>query len=375
MNFDFSDDQKLLRDQARRFLADHATTRTARAILDDAAASYDTSLWQKMVELGWTGTAIPEAFGGAGMCHEDLCVIAEELGRSLAPTPFSSSVYLATEAILLAGSDAQKQAYLPKLAMGEAIGCFALAEGVGVPTPGAVKTTASKGELTGEKLPVADGDVADFAVVLARTGKADEHGLSLFIVALEDKGVTRSTVETVDPSRSHARIAFDEAPAQPLGAEGDGWRLAQSILDRAAILFAFEQVGGAQACLDMATDYAKNRFAFGRAIGSFQAIKHKLVDIYIALELARANAYYGAWALTADAPDLPAAAAAARAAASDAFNHAARENIQTHGGMGFTWEADCHLYYRRAKLLSLALGGERRWKDRLVSELEKRNVA
>jgi len=375
MNFDFSDDQNMLRDQARRFLADNTAIRKARAVLDDGSLSYDKELWRKMVELGWTGTTIPEEFGGAGMCHEDLCVIAEELGRSLAPTPFSSSVYLATEAIMLAGSDAQKAEYLPKLAMGETIGCFAMAEGIGIPTPGSIRTTAAKGRLKGEKSPVADGDVADFAVVVARTGDAGERGLSLFIADLTGDGVARETIETVDPSRSHAQVTFDNAPAELLGKEGDGWRLTEALLDRAAILFAFEQVGGAQACLDMAVEHAKNRFAFGRAIGSFQAIKHKLVDIYIALELARANAYYGAWALTANAPDLPVAAAAARAAASDAYNHAAKENIQTHGGMGFTWEVDCHLYYRRAKLLSLALGGERRWKDRLVGQLEKRNVA
>ncbi len=371
MNFDFSDDQNMLRDQARRFLSDNAAIRSARNVLDDENLSFDRELWEKMAELGWTGTAIPEEFGGAGMCHEDLCVIAEELGRSLAPTPFASSVYLATEAIMLAGSDAQKAEYLPRLAMGEIIGCFAMAEGVGIPNEASIKTTVADGKLNGEKWPVADGDIADFAVVLATS----DGGLSLYIADLTGDGVTRERIETVDPSRSHAKITFANTPAQQLGAAGDGWRLTEALLDRAAILVAFEQVGGAQACLDMAVEHAKNRFAFGRAIGSFQAIKHKLVDIYIALELARANAYYGAWALTTGAPDLSVAAAAARAAASDAYNHAAKENIQTHGGMGFTWELDCHLYYRRAKLLSLALGGERRWKDRLVGELEKRNVA
>ena len=187
-------------------------------------------------------------------------------------------------------------------------------------------------------------------------------------------GVARHRIETVDPTRSHARIEFDNASAELLGQPGEGWRLCETLFDRAAVLFAFEQVGGAQACLDMGTDYAKGRFAFGRAIGSYQAIKHKLVDMYVAIELARANAYYGAWALGTDAAELPVAAAAARVAASEAFNHAARENIQTHGGMGFTWEYDCHLYYRRAKLLSLALGGERRWKDRLISQLELGNA-
>ncbi|MFT5449474.1 MAG: acyl-CoA dehydrogenase [Gammaproteobacteria bacterium] len=370
MNFDFSDEQKLLRDQAGRFLRDQATPQRVRAILEDDTTSYDAPLWHSIIELGWTGTAIPEAYGGAGLSHEELCIIAEELGRTLAPTPFSSSVYLATEALLLAGNEEQKQRWLPRLALGECIGCFAIAEAIGAPTPATLKTAVSDNRVSGCKLPVADGDVADFAVVLARSGT---HA-SLFIVELADKGVARRSIETVDPTRSHARIEFDNASADLLGAPGDGWRLSESLFDRAAILFAFEQIGGAQACLDMGTDYAKNRYAFGRAIGSFQAIKHKLVDMYVAIELARANAYYGAWALGTDAAELPVAAAAARVAASEAFNHAARENIQTHGGMGFTWEYDCHLYYRRAKLLSLALGGERRWKDRLISQLELGNT-
>ena len=369
MNFDFSEEQYLLRDQAKKFLGDRSTPAIVRAVLEDESKPYDAELWQEMAELGWIGTTIPEEYGGAGLSREDLCVIAEELGRSLAPTPFSSSVYMATEALLIAGSDAQKQEYLPALASGERIGCFAVSEGVGVANAASIKLCAADGTVEGTKVPVADGDIADFAVVLARAG----NDLSLFIVDLEADGVSRTPVETVDPTRSHAEIAFDKAAAEPLGDAGEGWEITHSVFDRAAILMAFEQVGGAQACLEMATEYAKNRFAFGRAIGSFQAIKHKLADIYIATELARANAYYGAWALATDAPDLATAAAAARVAASDAYNHAARENIQTHGGMGFTWEFDCHLYYRRAKLLSLALGGERRWKDRLISQLETRN--
>jgi acyl-CoA dehydrogenase len=371
MNFDFSDDQKLLRDQARRFLDDYSSRKKVRAVLENDAVSYDRDLWKGMIELGWTGTAIPEDYGGAGLSHEDLCVIAEELGRALAPTPMSSSIYLAAEALLQAGSDAQKRSWLPQFALGDVIGCFALAEGVGVPTPASIKASVTDGKLSGSKVPVADGDVADIAIVLAR----GEGGLALYLVTLSGNGVRRERVETIDPTRSHARITFDKAPAELIGREGEGWAMTETLLDRAAILVAFEQVGGAQACLDMAVDYAKERFAFGRAIGSFQAVKHKLVNIYVDVELARANAYYGAWALGTNAADLPVAAAAARVAASEAFNHAARETIQAHGGMGFTWEHDCHLFYRRAKLLSLALGGERRWKDRLIGHLETRNVA
>jgi acyl-CoA dehydrogenase len=372
MNFDFSDDQKVLRDQARKFLGQHASSARVRAILD-GDAPYDAELWRGMAEMAWPGTAIPETYGGAGFGHLELCVIAEELGRSLAPTPFSSSVYLATEALLLAGTDDQKQRWLPKLALGEAIGCFALAEGAKAPSPRTLTVRAQDGRIRGVKLPVADGDVADFAVVVARTSESgDARALSLFLVDLRGPGVTRTPVKTVDPTRSHARLAFESTPAESLGAAMDGASLVRRLFDRAAVLFAFEQVGGAQAALDMAREYAMGRFAFGRPIASFQAIKHKLVDMYVAIELARSNAYYGAWALSTDAPDLPVAAAAARVSATEAYWLAAKESIQTHGGMGFTWEFDCHLYYRRAKLLALALGGPRRWKDDLVARLEAR---
>jgi alkylation response protein AidB-like acyl-CoA dehydrogenase len=223
------------------------------------------------------------------------------------------------------------------------------------------------GSVTGTKLPVMDGDVADFAVVAA-TEPGGRTGL--FLVDLKGAGVTRTPLTTVDPTRSHARLVFDGAAAEPLGAPGAGWPLVERLLDRAAVLVAFEQLGGAQAALDMAREYAIGRFAFGRQIASFQAIKHKLADMYVAVELARSNAYYGAWALSKDAPELPVAAATARVAATEAYYQAAKENIQVHGGMGFTWEFDCHLHYRRAKLTGLMLGSARRWKDLLVARLE-----
>ncbi len=370
MNFDFSDDMKQLRDQAQKFLREHCPPKAARRVLEGEAA-YDKALWRRLAEMGWLGAAVPEEYGGAGLGYEGLCVLAEELGAALAPVPFASSAYLATEAILAAGSDAQKQAWLPKLASGETIGTLALAEGAGNPNPAKIKTIVADGKLSGTKLPVADGSIADLAVVPAlESGKP-----GLFLVDLAGPGVARETVETIDPSRDHARLVFTEAPAERLGAGGDGWELTRALLDRAAILIAFEQVGGAQACLTMARDYALERYAFGRPIGSFQAIKHKLADVYIATELARSNAYYGAWALATGAAELPLAAAAARVAATEAFHLASKENIQTHGGMGFTWEADCHLYYRRAKLLALAVGSARHWKDRVVAELETRNAA
>jgi acyl-CoA dehydrogenase len=371
MNFDFSDDLKLLREQARKFLRERNSVGAARRVID-GAEPYDHRLWREMGEMGWIGAAIPEEYGGAGLGHLGLCVLAEELGYALAPVPFSSSVYLASEAILLAGSAAQKERYLPKLASGEMIGTMALAEGPLVLDPAKFVTSVAKGKISGIKEPVADAVAAHLAIVAAKSG---DRALSLFIVELTGPGVAREPVETIDPSRAHGRIALNGAAAELLGAPGEGEALLQRLFDRAAVLFAFEQVGGAQAALDMAKGYALERYAFGRPIGSFQAIKHKLVDVYVATELARSNAYYAAWALSKDAPELPVAAAAARVSASDAFYLAAKENIQTHGGMGFTWAFDCHLYYRRAKLLSLAVGSTRQWKDRLVAMLETRNIS
>ena len=191
---------------------------------------------------------------------------------------------------------------------------------------------------------------------------------------VETKNITRKELRTVDPSRNQTKFDFANTPAEKLTAAG-GWDTVQRLLDRAAILFAFEQVGGADAALDMAKSYAMERFAFGRPIGSFQAIKHKLTDVYVALELARSNAYYGAWALTADAAELPLAAATARVSATDAFHLSSKENIQTHGGVGFTWAFDCHLYYRRSKQLGLRIGGASFWKNRLVDLIETRNAA
>ena len=368
MNFDFSDDLKQLRDQARRFLAEQCPPALVRRSLDGEDA-YAAPLWKEIANMGWIGAAIPEQYGGAGLGYEGLCVLAEEIGRAVAPVPFASCAYLAAEAILLAGTEAQKREYLPRLADGSLIGCFALAEGNGNPTPDAVRAHVTRGQMTGTKWPVADGGIADFAIVVARDA-TDE--IALFLV--ETKSIARKTLRTVDPTRDQARFDFNDTPAEKLPA-ATGWATVLRLLDRAAILFAFEQVGGADAALHMACDYAMERFAFGRPIGSFQAIKHKLTDVYVALELARSNAYYGAWALTADAAELPLAAATARVSATDAFHIASKENIQTHGGVGFTWAFDCHLYYRRSKQLGLRLGSAPFWKNRLVDLIETRNAA
>ena len=370
MNFDFPEELKALRDEAKAFLADKCPPSVPRAILE-SAEPFDRALWGEMAKLGWIGAAVPEAYGGAGLGPLAVCVLAEEIGAAIAPVPYSSTVYLAIEALLAFGSDAQKSAHLPRLANGDVIGTFAAAE-----KPGALvieKLTArfADGRLTGTKLAVPDGAVAGLCIVAAMDHR---RGPVLCVVDLAATGVTRETVPTIDPTRSHAEIRFDSAPAEILdGARGSAD--IRRLIDRAAVMMAFEQVGGAQAALDMGVAYAKERYAFGRPIGSFQAIKHKLADMYVAVELARSNAYYGAWALATNAAELPLAASVARVSAIDAGWLASKENVQTHGGMGYTWEGDAHLHYRRARLLGLALGGAGEWKHRLFGELKSRNAS
>ena len=375
MNFDFSDDQKQLRDEARRFLSEKCPPKAVRAVID-GQATYDRELWKGLADMGFLGVAIPEAFGGSGAGHLELCVIAEEMGRALAPVPFSSTVYMAAEALMLAGSEAQKQKWLPAIASGTAVGTLALFEGTGNPSPASIKLTATNGVLNGVKRPVPDGAVADFAIVAARNGSTGrETDISLFLVDLAGEGVETKALANIDPSRGQAEITFTNVKAELLGPANEGWSILTRVLDRAAVLIGFEQVGGADRALEMGRDYALDRIAFGRQIGSFQAVKHMLADMYVSATLARSNCYYGAWALSTNASELPEAAASARISATQAFQHCAKNNIQVHGGMGFTWEFDCHLYYRRANALAVGLGSLSYWEDALIDRMRQRNAA
>ena len=375
MNFDFSDDQKLLKDQARKFLTDKCSRQVVRSVLDNSENQYSKELWQEVVNMGWTATAIPEEYGGLGLGMLELCVIAEELGRSLAPIPFSSSIYIFAEFLKAYGSEEQKQQYLPKIASGELIGSFAFPETKGTPRINNINSKVENNKLSGKKLPVNDGQVADILIVAANSDNNQNHNsLSLYIVETNQNGVSKKLLDTLDPTRPSSEVNFKDADCISLGYKGEGWTMIQNILNRAAILFAFEQVGGAQVALDEAKKYSIERYAFGKPIGSFQALKHKMADMYVKNELAKSNAYYGAWALSTDSMELPVAAAGARVSATEAFHYASKENIQIHGGVGFTWEYDCHLFYRRSKLLSLNLGSIRKWKENLISNLEKRNI-
>lgn len=365
MNFDFSDDQKLLRDQTARFLAEQCGKDQVRAVLE-GRATHAESVWSGLAEMGLIGTAIPEQYGGTGAGYLELCLVAQELGAALAPTPFASTVYLVAEAVMRAGSEAQRAALLPAIAAGQLKGAMAVVEQRTALTPESIETTFDNGVLNGRKLVVPDGGLADLLLVLARDAKGH---LAFYLVDLRHASVERENLKTIDPTRNTASITFANTPAELLGAGTDGWALLRALEDRAAVLIAFEQLGGALAALDMAVNYAKERFAFGRAIGSFQAIKHMIADMYVTAKLAESNCYYAAWALSTDAPELPMAAATARVSATQAFQQCSKDNIQVHGGMGFTWEFDCHLYYRRSNYLALELGGLSVWEDRLVDGL------
>jgi alkylation response protein AidB-like acyl-CoA dehydrogenase len=370
VNFDFSDEQKALQSEVRRFLSDRSNLSVARAVLDDASLSHSEAVWHEMLDLGWAGIAIPEQYGGVGLGYLELCVMAQELGRSLAPVPFSSTVYQFCEAVLRGGNEEQRYTVLARVAAGETIGTLAFAEGMGFPAPDRIKLRCEQGRLHGEKWPVPDAMIADAAVVLAVN---ENNEPCLCLVNLAQDGVQRRSLESIDPTRNQGALVFDGAEAQPLGKAGDSaWAVFRAVLDAAAVLFAFEQVGGAEACLQSAIDFANERNAFGRPIASLQAIKHKLADVYVGNQLALSNAYYGAWALASGSDELPLAAAVARVSATEAYENAATENVQVHGGMGFTWEADCHLFLRRSRSLALLIGDLGMWKKQVTAEFERK---
>ncbi len=370
VEFDFSDDQKLFREQLQRFLRDKSPLTVARRVMD-GQETHAADVWSGLADLGALGVAVPEVYGGMGLGALELCVVAEEIGRACAPVPFQTSVCLATDALVQFGSEAQKAKWLPQLIAGKVIGTLAATEGQKHKPWSQMAVTFASDKINGTKVPVLDGDAAGIAIVMA----GGPAGPTMALVDLGAGGVTRKRLETIDQARKQAELVFNGTPAEVLGERGAGARQYEALHQRAAVVGAFEQIGGAEAALYMARDFALERYAFGRQIGSYQAIKHKLADAYIKIELARSNAYYGAMMLASGGADLPLAAAAARVAGIEAYEYASKENIQTHGGIGFTYAADPHLHYRRSRLLSLSLGGSTLWRNRLVTALEKRNAA
>ncbi len=365
MDFDYTTEQLGFREEAERFLNAHSPISVMRRLIDDPDELYARDLWTRIAAQGWLGITVPEAYGGLGLGHVELAAIGEAIGGALAPVPFGSTVYLLAEAVMNSGTADQKAEILPRIVAGEVIGCAALFEGYGE-LPDSPDVMVRQGRVFGVKSPVSDGLIADMAVLWARSEGGEGR---LYLLKLNDPGVKRERLEPIDGSQNVAALHFDGAPVQPLG--DDGRSAVEVLMARAAILQAAEQVGAASRCLAFVAEHVKERQAFGGPIGRMQAIKHKLADRYTDNELSRSHLYHGLWALD-EAPNmLVQTAAAARLSASEAFWQMAKEGVHLHGAMGFTWEHDAHLFYRRAHYLTLALGSPRWWRDRLFEALER----
>jgi alkylation response protein AidB-like acyl-CoA dehydrogenase len=361
MNFAFSEEQEELRRTVRQFLESKSPSSEVRRLMD-TTEGYDPAVWKQMgQELGLQGLHIPEEYGGQGFTFIELGIVLEEMGRVLLCAPYFASVVLAGNAILNAGTDAQKQALLPGIASGDTIAALAFTEPSGKWGADGITMSAKESggawTLDGEKMFVIDGHNADLLVVVARTqGTSGTDGISFFTVRADADGITRTALSTMDQTRKQSRIEFSGVTAEPLGEPGKGWPALSKTLDQAAVALSNEMVGGAQFVLDMSVEYAKVRVQFGRPIGSFQAIKHKCADMLLEVESGKSAAYYAAWAAAEDNDELPVVACLAKAYVSEAYFHSAAENIQIHGGIGFTWEHDAHLYFKRAKSSEIFLG-------------------
>jgi alkylation response protein AidB-like acyl-CoA dehydrogenase len=369
MNFAFTEEQDELRSTVRAFLESKSSEEAVREQME-TDAGYDTAVWTQMAEqMGLQGLHIPEEFGGSGFGYVELGIVLEEMGRALLCAPFFSSVVLAANTLIHSGDEAAKAKYLPGIASGETIATLAYTEPSGKWDEAGVTMQASGAgdnyTLTGTKMFVLDGHTADLIIVAARTGA----GVSLFAVDGEASGLTRTALSTMDQTRKQAKLEFSATPATLIGTEGAGWDVLSTVLDLAAVSLAAEQVGGAQKTLEMAVEYAKVRVQFGRPIGSFQAIKHKCADMLLEVESAKSAAYYGMWCASEMNEELPSVASLAKAYCSEAYFHATAENIQIHGGIGFTWEHPAHLYFKRAKSSELLFGDPTYHREQLAQRI------
>jgi alkylation response protein AidB-like acyl-CoA dehydrogenase len=345
-----------LRATVRRFLERRSPEPEVRRLME-TTAGYDPAVWSQMAgQLGLQGLLIPERFGGAGYGYLELVIALEEMGRALLCAPYLSSAVMAASLLLASGDEAAGKDYLPGIADGSLIATVALAEADGRWDKAGVtlQATGSGGSwtLTGEKLFVLDGAIADVVLVAART----RGGVSVLAVEKGAAGLQASLMATMDQTRKQSRLAFAATPARLVGREGEGWPAISAMLDLTAIALAAEQAGGARKVLEMAVEYARTRVQFGRPIGSFQAIKHKCADMLLDVESARSAAYYAGWAAATESDELPVLASLAKSCCSEAYSRAAAENIQVHGGIGFTWEHPAHLYFKRAKSSELLFG-------------------
>ncbi len=351
-DFAFDEEQDALRATVRRFCDERSPSREVRRLME-TTEGYDPDVWKQLTaELGLTAIHIPEADGGQGFSFVELGIVLEEMGRALLCAPFFSSICLGANAIMNAGTPEQRNELLPQIAAGDVRAALAHVEPSGDWTTDGITVGAENGKLTGTKSFVIDGHTADLIVVAAREGS----GISLFTVPGDASGLVRTPLATLDMTRKQADLTFDGVEATRLGEAGSGEEALRKTLEQAAVCLASECVGGSERTMDMAVQYAKDRYQFGRPIGSFQSIKHKCADMLLRLESAKSASYYAAWAAAEDNEELSVAASLAKAYCTESYFANSRENIQIHGGIGFTWEHDCHLYYRRAKTSELMLG-------------------
>jgi alkylation response protein AidB-like acyl-CoA dehydrogenase len=368
-----STEQQELRESVRRFLADRVPLQRVRELMESADGA-DEKIWNYAAsQLGLQAIAIPEEYGGAGFTFAEQAIVLEELGAALYPGPYLASAVLAATALLVSSDDSAKRDLLPGIAGGETVATLAFTEDDGSWEPDAIRLAASQAGsslsgswvLDGHKSFVLDGHTASLILAVART----DAGLSLFAVQAGADGLTRKQLPTMDQTRRLARLEFSSVPATLIGSPGEAAAILSRTLDVAAIAQAAEQLGGAQRALDMAVSYAKIRHQFGRPIGSFQAIKHRCADLLLEVESLRSAVGYAAAAVVEDSAEVPVVAALVKALASDTYFHVAAENIQIHGGIGFTWEHDAHLYFKRAKASELLLGDASYHRERLATRI------
>ena len=368
MNLVLTEEQEELQATVRRFLSDRSPAARVREVME-TPEGWDPALWERMAgDLGLPGLVVPDAYGGAGLGQVELSLAMEELGAALTPSPYLASAVLAASALLAVDDEEARQELLPGVAAGTTIATLAVAENGAGWDPDAVTARAvledGRWVLDGVKTLVPHGALADLVLVAARAG--DELGL--FAVEGAAPGLARTNLAGLDPTRRLARLELSRVPARRLVSE-DAAGVLRHTLDLAAAALAAEQLGGLQRCLDMSVAYAGARYQFGRAIGSFQAVKHLCANMHVAMELSRSAVRYAAWAADEAPDELPVASGLARAACSEAFSQVAADTIQVHGGIGFTWEHDAHLYYRRAKSSELLFGGPRAERLRLADRL------
>ena len=377
MEFSFSEDQNELRRTARRFLEVASSEERVRSTME-TERGYDPATWAQLAEeLAWTALTIPEEYGGLGMSYLDLHSLMEEIGRALLCAPFLSTVGLGANALLLGGSEAQKERHLPDIAAGQTRATLAFAEKNNRMDAAGVEATYARNRsgylLRGDKTYVLDGHTADLLIVAARSeGSTGADGVSLFLVPGDAEGVKRTWLPTMDQTRRLASVVLGNVIVSDdalLGDEGRSWPLCERTLDLARIALAGEQVGAAEMCLEMSVEYAKVRKQFGRPIGSFQSIKHKCADMLMMIESARSAAFYASALAAQDGNDLEEAASTAKAYCSDAFFHCAAETIQIHGGIGFTWEHPAHLYFKRAKATENLFGDPAFHRERVATQM------